>query len=281
MLWGLGSALSSGAQEALLHDGLAAVGAAEHYAQVQGRVAAAGLAAQLPAAGAATLLYTAGGYPAVGWASVATALGTAVLAARLPEPPVADDDADAGPGYLATLRAGLDEAVARPAVRGVVVAFGLLFGLDAGEEYFPLIARDLGVGTDLVPAALLVIPFVGALGAAAGGRAARLGGGALATVLAAGAALLALAAAGERPAALVGVALFYGLYRMVLVVTDATLQDRIAGPARATVTSVANVVAEVAAFAVYAAWVLAGPAGLAVLVAAVALVLPVLLRGRP
>jgi hypothetical protein len=78
------------------------------------------------------------------------------------------------------------------------------------------------------------------------------------------------AVAVARPVAVLGVALFYGLYRMVLVVVDARLQERIAGPARATVTSVANVVAELAAFAVYAAWVVGGVAALAALVATVA-----------
>ena len=78
--------------------------------------------------------------------------------------------------------------------------------------------------------------------------------------------------------ALVGVALYYGLYRAVLVVADARLQERINRPARATVTSVANVVAELPSFVVYAAWALGGTAAMTVLVALVAALLPVLLR---
>jgi MFS family permease len=279
VLWGLGGALASGAQEALLHDGLAAVGAADQYARVQGWVGAAGLVAQVPAAGAATVLFAAGGYPAAGWVSVATCVGTALLAARLPDTPTEDDGAETE-SYVATLRAGLAEVVARPTVRRAVLAFGLLYGLDAFEEYFPLVARELGVGTALVPSALLVIPLVGALGAALGGPANRLGSVALALVLAAGAGALAVAVAVPHPIALAGVALFYGLYRAVLVVADARLQERIDGPARATVTSVANVVAELPAFAVYAAWALGGAAAVTVLVALVAATLPVLLR-RP
>ena len=76
----------------------------------------------------------------------------------------------------------------------------------------------------------------------------------------AGAALLGGRRGVPHPVALAGVALFYGLYRAVLVVVDARLQERITGPARATVTSVANVVAELPAFAVYAAWALGGTA---------------------
>ena len=186
------------------------------------------------------------------------------------------EDADAS--YLATLRAGVMEVVARPPLLGAVVAFGLLYGLDAFEEYFPLLARDLQVSTAAVPTALLVIPLVGAVGAALGGPANRLGAGALAVVLAVGAALLGIAAAVPHPVALAGVALYYGLYRAVLVVADARLQERITGPARATVTSVANVVAELPAFAVYAAWALGGTAAVTVLVALTAALLPVLLR---
>ena len=216
VLWGLGSAFASGAQEALLHDGLAAVGAEEHYARIQGWVGAAGLAVQVPTAGIATVLFVAGGYAAAGWASVATCIGTALLAARLPDPapspPAEPDDVPApswsrppehavpstGPAvspdfseepegsYLATLRAGVGEVVARPPLLRAVLAFGLLYGLDAFEEYFPLVARDLQVSTALVPAALLAIPLVGALGAALGGPANRLGAGALAAVLAIG-----------------------------------------------------------------------------------------------
>ena len=288
VLWGLGSALASGAQEALLHDGLVAVGAAQHYARVQGWVGAAGLVVQVPTAGIATALFVVGGYPAAGWASVTTCLGTAVLAARLPEPGQTTLDRHPSIGrrrggaasYLATLRAGVADVVARPPLLGAVLAFGLLYGLDAFEEYFPLVARDLRVSTALVPVALLAVPLVGAVGAALGGQANRLGAGALAIVLATGAALLAGAAAVPHPVALVGVALYYGLYRAVLVVADARLQERITGPARATVTSVANVVAELPSFAVYAAWALGGTAAMTVLVALVAALLPVLLR-RP
>jgi MFS family permease len=118
VLWGLGGALASGTQEALLHDGLVAVDAADHYARVQGWVGAAGLGAQLPAAAAATVLFTAGGYVLVGWVSVATCVGTAVLAARLPEARVVQHAgvpsqtssggaAEETGSYLETLRAGV------------------------------------------------------------------------------------------------------------------------------------------------------------------------------
>ena len=75
VVWGLGGALVSGAQEALLYDGLAAVGAEAHYARVNGWVQAAMWLSELPTAGAATLLYALGGYELVGWVSVGVVRG--------------------------------------------------------------------------------------------------------------------------------------------------------------------------------------------------------------
>jgi hypothetical protein len=95
-----------------------------------------------------------------------------------------------------------------------------------------------------------------------------------------GAAALALGGAGllGHPVGLAAVALFYGLYRLVLVVVGARLQQRIEGTARATVTSVAAVGTELATFGLYAAWALGGVVMVAALLSVVAASLPRLLR---
>lgn len=274
VLWGLGGALVSGAFEALLYDGLAAVGADEEYPRVLGWVTAAGLLAQLPSAAAATALFSLGGYDLVGWVSAGTCLAAAALASRLPEPS-RDQTGDTGAdSYLTTLRAGLAEVAARPAVRAAVLAVAMLASLDGLEEYFPLLAQDWGVPTTVVPLAMLAIPLAGAAGAALGGAASRLRPSDLAVVL--GVAVLALGVAGlvRHPAGLAGVALFYGLYRLVLVVVDARLQQQIDGPARATVTSVAGMGSELAAFALFAGWALGGLMLVVALMLVAALALP-------
>ena len=176
VLWGLGGTLASGAFEALLYDGLAAVDAEEHYARINGRAVAAGLVAQVPAALGATVLFTAGGYAAAGWVSV-----------------------------------------------GLCVA------------------------------------------------------AALAGTFALGLVMLGVAGIGAHPAGLVAVTAFYGLYRMVSVVADARLQDRIAGSARATVTSVAALGTEIVCFAVYGTWALGGLVPIAAAWLVVAAALPWLL----
>lgn len=278
VLWGLGGALASGALEALLYDGLTAVGAEREYPRVQGLVTAAGLLAQLPAAGAASLLYVAGGYPLVGWVSVGCCCATAALAARLPEAPHGQDGDGDGPGYLATLRAGVMEAAARPPVRTAVLAVAALTSIDALEEYFPLLAREWGVSVAVTPVAVLAIPLAGAAGAALAGAAAALRPQPLALLLGAGGLLLAGAAALDRPAGLAAVAAFYALYRLVLVVVGARLQERIASVHRATVTSVAGLGTDLACLALYAAWALGGLPPVAALVVVLAVALPRLLR---
>jgi hypothetical protein len=196
---------------------------------------------------------------------------------------VADDggDPEAEPGYLTVLRTGLSEAAGHPAVRGAVVAVAVLGGLDGLEEYFPLLAQDWGVSTSLVPLAVLGIPLVGAAGAALGDPASRLRPRTLALLMAG--AVLVFGAAGllGTPVGVAGIALAYGLYRLVLVVTDARLQARIQGPARATVTSVASLGTDLAAVVLYAAWALGEPVLVALLGLAIAAALPRLLRPPP
>ncbi len=287
VLWGLSGALVSGALEALLYDGLAAVGAEAHYPRVLGRVTAAGLLVQLPAAAAASVLFSRGGHGLVGWVSVGCCLAAAALACRLPEPPRVQpggDDGEGGdgaaPGYLATLRGGLAEVAGSPAVRTAVLAVAVLAGLDGLEEYDTLLAREWGVPTGRIPVAVLGVPLAGAAGAALGGRASRLRPAALALVL--GVAGLALGGAGlvQRPLGLLGVALFYGLYQLVLVVADARLQQRIEGPSRATVTSLAGLGTELSCLLLFASWALGGVLLVAALVSVVAAALPRLLRAR-
>lgn len=264
VLWGVGGALSSGALEALLHDGLAAVGAESAFGRVLGRVNAVGLLAQIPAAVLATALFGTGGFPLVGWASVAACLAAALVATRLPQTPRPE------PGsYLAVLRSGLAETVRTPGVGPAVLLVAALLAVDAFEEYFPLLARDWGVPAVWAPLATLAIPLVGAAGAALGGT--RLPPGPL---LGAAAVLLGVAGLVGHPAGLVAVALFYGAYQLVLVVAETRLQERITGDARATVTSVAGLGSEVLSMGVYLAWAVGG----AVAVSAVVLALACLLR---
>jgi len=279
VIWGAGGAFASGALEALVYENLAGAGAEAHYPGLYGRVSAAGLACQVPAAAAAMVLYGAGSYTLVGWVSVGCCVGASALATRLPErrrPAGADRRAELG--VVATLRAGVAEAAGHPAVRAAASAVAVLGGLDAVEEYFPLLARSWGVATAVVPLALVAIPLVGAAGAALGGAAGQLRPRTLAVLV--GTAVTVFAAAGllHRPAGVAGIALAYGTFQVVLVVTDAHLQRQLRGPARATVTSLAAFGTELTALGVVALWAVGRPALLVALGLAVAAGLPRLLR---
>jgi MFS family permease len=275
VIWGLSGALVSGASEALVYDGLAAVGAEGSYARVNGWMTSAELLVQVPTAFAASALFAVGGYPLVGWASVAVCLAAAALALRFPEAPRTVEDGDEE-----TLREGVVESLRSPSLRVLVLSVALIGGLDAIEEYFPVLAGDWGVPTTAVPFAVLVIALAGAAGAALGGRADRLRGGTLLALLVVAAGCLAAAAVWARPAALVAVAVFYALYLAVLVVAEARLQDGIASTHRATITSVAGLGIEVASLLVFAAWALGGPIAVALLVLAVVPVVRAGLRTR-
>lgn len=273
VLWGLGGALSSGAFEALVYDGLVEVGAQSEFTRINGWVAAVGLVSELPTAVAATLLFSAGGYQLVGWVSVGSCLAAAVLATRFPERCGHEDD-ESDLGYCATLRVGVTEAAAQPGVRGTVLAAALVGGLDALEEYFPLVARDWGVPSAWVPLALIGISAGGAVGAAAAGTLGRRSSRTIAVALGVGGAALAAAVLPHSAVGLLGIAVFTGLHQAVLAVSEARLQERIEGSARATVTSVAQVGTEVAALGLYAAWAVGGLTAVAIATVLLALALP-------
>lgn len=284
-LWGLGGSLSSGALEALVYDGLVALGAPQRYPRVLGWIRAAGMLAQLPTALAATFLFATGGYPLVGWVSVGTCLGAAALATRLPEhghaeSPGPSDESEGEPGYFATVRAGLADVVHRPAVRGAAVALAMLSGLDAFEEYFSLLANEWGVPVVIVPTALLVISVAGAVGAVLGGRLAHLRPTFLGALLGSGVAVLGAAGLWRQPAGLVAVAAFYGLYRLVWLVVDARLQEHVTSDARATVTSIAELGTEIMCLLVYGAWAIDQVGAVAALTALTAVTLPFCLRDK-
>jgi predicted MFS family arabinose efflux permease len=293
-LWGIGGSFVSGASEALLYDGLTARGAEDRFPDLLGRVTAVGLLAQVPSAIAASVLFSLGSYALVGWASVITCVAASAAAWRLTELPgdgredlEGVDDGDDGDVMAAPdpdeppLRQALRDVAHRPAVRIAVLAVAALTGLDAFEEYVPLLAADWGVAEKAIPVLGLGLPLAGALGAALGGRwSGRRSPGEMWLGLLLGVAGVVLAAAAlvHAPLGLLAVFAFYGVYSAVLVVAGARLQQRLEGRSRATVTSVAALLSEFAAFAVYLAYAFGAALAVAGLVLLVAAALPWLLR---
>ncbi|MEU3518056.1 MFS transporter [Streptomyces sp. NPDC006654] len=257
VLWGAGTALTSGTLQSLLYDGLAAEGRAGQYARVSSRVAAVQACSVAASSLAATPLVLLGGYPATGWVSVLltllavpTALGLGRRAA-VPKPAPVPEPEPEPQGYLAVLRAGLAEARGTPRVRSAVLLAAALTGLGVVDEYLPVLAREDGTPAAAVPL-LLLLPWAAmAAGGFAGGRMAGAGDRLLAVLLGAGGAALAAGALTGRPAGFLGIAAFYWVLRLAQIVADARLQHAISGPARATVTSVAGLGAQAVALAVF------------------------------
>lgn len=270
LLWAAGGALASGSLEALVYDGLLVAGAEETYPRVNGKLNAVAQLAQVPSGLAATALFELGGYALAGWVSVGVCLASSLPALALRDvrpgaaavPDAGDDDV----GWFREMTLGIATAVRTPGLRVAVLAVAVLGGVDAAEEYFPLVAEDAGVPTAAVPLALLAVPVVGALGSWAGGRIARRRWWPPALLLVAAAGLACTLAGG--PAGLVGTGLFWGTYQAVRVCTESRLQDRIEGRGRATVTSVASFGTELSGIALFGAWALGGPALVAALTAA-------------
>lgn len=265
VLWGAHGALQSGATEALIYAELDRCDAAPRYATIMGRAEAVGVCAVMAATAVAGPVFSAGGYLAVGAASVLARLLCAAVATRFPEhrpadPPEGTDESDetdgaTGSGYADILRSGLREVRSRPSVlRALLLVPAVAAVWGALEEYDPLLAESTGVAAGTVPLLVLLI----AVGVAVGGLLVpigqRLTGPGLGRTLAVGALALAIGAISGRPAGFVLLAAAFCVFNMAGVVADARLQERITGPSRATVTSLAGLATDLATIAIYGAY---------------------------
>ncbi|WP_055692763.1 MFS transporter [Streptomyces prasinus] len=254
VLWGAGGALASGALEALVHDELERLDAADRYARIMGRARAAGLVAVMAAMALAGPVLDRGGHSAVGAASLLACLLTAATALRFPEH---RSPATGHRRWTAPLRAGLAEARADRSVRGallLVPAVGAVWG--ALDEYTPLLVRETGVADGAVPHLLLLIWAGATAGSLLAGEGERLGTNGLAALLAGAGLALAAGTLTGTPAGLVLVALAFGGFQAATVLADARLQRRIEGTGRATLTSLAGLGTELATVAVFGGYAL-------------------------
>lgn len=255
MLWGIAGSMQAGTFEALVYDELAAVNATSGYGRLTGRSGTLSLITSAGASALAVPLLAVGGFGLVGWLSVAVAAAEAVVSASLPARPRAAEAGVEGGfgGYLRTLRTGLAEAATHPAVRGTLLLTALLPALTAIDEYVPLVGADYHVPTSVVPVFLLAITVTAAVGNWCAGRWWAIPGRRMALTLAVGAAMLAVTGTTDHVAGFTGVALAFGILQFGIVGSQVRLQHAISGPARATVTSVADVGADLGAIVVFGA----------------------------
>lgn len=247
VLWGAGSAMRSGTVQALVYEELADK---TSYARLIGRSQTASTVAMVAGGALTGPVLAAGGYLAVGLASIAASLVTALVGATFPETGRASDDDDDEESFTTVLRAGLAEVRGARPVRHALLAAVLIGGFTAIDEYLPLLAQGTGVSDALVPVLLLVI----SAGEAAGGWLSGRGTRAVGPLLVVSAVLLAGGAATGSPFGFLPIAIAFGIFQWAAVAADARLQERIEDRARATVTSLAGLGTEVVALAVYVAY---------------------------
>jgi MFS family permease len=253
VLWGAEGALVSGAYEALAYEELERRGQAGRYATVMGRATSVGLVADAAAIGLAVPVFAAGGYPAVGAASVLACVLCAAAALTLPEHRTRGAGADGG--YLATLRAGVAQARTDRRVLHALLLVSFVTAIwGALEEYVPFLATEAGVAKTTVPLLILLVWIGATAGGLLSGAAERMPARAYAITVALAALAMAAGALSGHPAGFLLIALAFGAFQLAGVVADARLQARISGPARATVTSVAGLGTNLVTLAVYTAY---------------------------
>ncbi|MGW4404905.1 MFS transporter [Nonomuraea sp. NPDC004702] len=264
VLWGAEGALVSGAFEALAYEELERRGLQGRYAAVMGRAHSIDIAAAASAIALATPVFAAGGYPAVGAASVAACLLCAATALTLPERRPAraastetstETSTDSDGRYLAVLRAGVAEARTDRNVLEAIVLISVVTAIwGALEEYVPFLAAATGASRTAVPLLVLAVWVGAAAGGLLAGPARRLSERSFALVLGLAAVAMAAGALVPHPAGFVLVAGAFGAFQMAGVVADTRLQERVSGDQRATVTSVAGLGTNVVTLAVYTAY---------------------------
>ena len=248
-LWGAGSSLRSGTLQALVYDELEHLGAIGAYGRLIGRSQAIGTTAVMAATALAAPVMHLGGYRAVGVASVVATLLGVPLGWSFPE---SRDAGRHGESYAEVLRAGLGEIRDGAAVRRCLLVVAAVSGVDALDEYVPLLVRSTGVGASTLPLLVLLVTAGVAAGGWFGGRGTRWA----APVLVVGALCLAAGAGSGRPAGLVAVAVAFGVFQWTMVAADLRLQERISDRARATITSMSGFGVEVVAVLTFAGYAL-------------------------
>jgi MFS family permease len=268
VLWGAQGALQSGALEALVYEQLEHEGAEDRYPRLMGRATALGTIAAGVATGLAAPVFAAGGFAAVGAASVLVCAVAAAVGASLPEHgrrrPAAEVQAAgaAATDESAGLRAfagivsdGAHELRRSRALRGAVLLVPAVVTVWGSlDEFLPLLAIEAGAAVRDVPLLALLVYAGMAAGGVLADRVSRLRGRGIATVLAAAATLLAAGALARTTAGFVLIACAFAGFQAVTVVVDARLQAAIEGRARSTVTSLAGLLTEVATIATFVAY---------------------------
>ena len=248
-LWGIKSAFTSGTYEALLFDELKAQGKAQDYTRVFGRTRAMQSAGVLLAAvGAAAV--TRFGYPAMLAASlVSVALASATAVSLPPAPRTASAREH---HYLEHLRLGLATSFREPAVLSILAFSAIVLALGAAlEEFWPIFGAKVGLTRSIIAWFVGAQNAVEMLVSLIAYRLSGLPTRGFYVLFAIGGLLLATAAGVFTPVAMLLLAAYSGLMKLVGVVFEGRLQHAIESDRRATIGSVKSFLAQLGITALY------------------------------
>jgi MFS family permease len=249
LLWGVKTAFTSGTFEALLYDELKAQGRALEYTRIFGRTRAVQSGGVLLAAlGAAVVARS--GYGSMLIASLVAAALAFAAAVSLPPAPRAMPAGE--PGYLAHLRLGLAASFRQPAVLNILVFSAIVLALGAAlEEFWPIFGAKVGLSRSIIALFVGAQNGVEVLVSLIAYRMSGLPTRGFYAFFAVGGLVLATAAGIFTPAAMLLLAIYSGLMKLVAVVFEGRLQHIIPSDRRATIGSVKGFLAQVGLIALY------------------------------
>jgi hypothetical protein len=219
----------------------------------------------------------------VGIASVAVVTLSGLLVLRLPSasfctPETVTESSD--DSYAATLREGLRASVRNRRTVWAVLIAALVPGFTALDEYLPLLSRDKGAPTSVVPLLYALTALAMAAGSGLAGRFPTLARRRLAALLGLAGALITAGALTRSLLGMVAVSAAFGLLQFAMVLTETRLQEAITGRARTTVLSISGFLSEVFAVALYGMFALDAPLPALFALSAVPLVATALATAR-
>jgi hypothetical protein len=140
-----------------------------------------------------------------------------------------------------------------------VLIAALVPGFTALDEYLPLLSREKGAPTAIVPLLYALTALAMAAGSALAGRFPTLPRRRLAALLAAATALMAAGALTRSLLGMAAVSAAFGILQFAMVLTETRLQETITGRARTTVLSISGFLSEVFAVGLYGLFALDAP----------------------
>jgi MFS family permease len=249
LMWGAKSAFTNGTFEALLYDELAAKGATATYTRVFGRTRAVqAIGLLLAALGSAAVARH--GYRPTLLASAGSSVLAIAAALALPRAPARVSAAETH--YLTHLRQGLALSLREPAVLNILVFSSFVLALGAAlEEFWPIFGAGVGLARPVIALFVGAQNAIEALVSVLAFRLSNLSRRGFYALFALAGGVLVAAASAFKPSAMILLALYSGLMKLIAVVFEGRLQHAIGSGHRATIGSVKGFMAQIGITGLY------------------------------